>query len=358
MADYAGKTKYWIFVLKTRDPARSSIPIKRATRPTYATDTKSASRARPHLQGYIEMINRKTMIQMKHDINPRCKWLPRGGTALEAATYAKKDNTGIYEDGVLSKSDQGKRNDMAEIFKMIENGADEADICRKYPGQFIRYHAGITKAISLQFQKRVGDIEIYYIYGKTGSGKTSSVVKKEGEALYHTYDQDLRWFDGYKPSRHSAILIDEFNGSQKAVFYNKILDRYTPWVEVKGAKLRITAKRIYICSNYKLKEVANTQGWSPEELEQFKRRVTKFIHVERLPGAPPVDIWAPLVPQAAEPTTPVRPQHPHGWRQRRRATPPTCADSACSGAPAGSRHSMRVTNAPRSGILCSRSRNR
>lgn len=263
---------------------------------------------KPHWQGYIEFNSRKRLAWLKDQIHDKAHWEKRFGTSEEAANYCKKDGH-FQEKGTLSVSDQGKRNDLVNTYRMIKDGADLLEIADRYPGTCMRYLGNIKSLINLQYRPINVKLEVHYIYGASGSGKTSSVVNLCGDKLYTWYDSEKTWFDGLQPRRHPYLLIDEFNGANRPVFYNKMLDRYQPTVEVKGGMIKTCFEKIYICSNYTIDQVATAKSWTEEEVAQFKRRITKIHHVVRLPGADPVNVFAPIdpAPLSVPPTRPHRP---------------------------------------------------
>jgi len=117
-----------------------------------------------------------------------------------------------------------------------------------------------------------GAPEVYYIYGKPGTGKTRFVRDKEPD-VYDVPD-GYQWFNGY--SGEEAVLFDNFEGPAKnRSFFLKLIDRYPIQVPTKGGFTWWKPKRIYITSVIAPAEMAQNFA----DVKEFYRRVTVFKRV-------------------------------------------------------------------------------
>jgi len=219
----------------------------------------------PHLQGYIEFKNPRTLEALKA-INSRIHWEVRKGTPEQAAVYCKKEGD-FAEWGKISR--QGKRSDLDEIVEAIDNGAKARDIFDLAPSGFIRYHKGIERAISLQYKHRTGAPEVAWRWGLTGTGKTRFCVEKHPS---HYIKDGTTWWDGYE--QQEAIIIDDFDGKWAFRDLLRLLDRYTYQGQVKGGFIPINSPFIYITC-----EFPPMKFWSGNDLAQVLRRITSITEV-------------------------------------------------------------------------------
>ena len=110
--------------------------------------------------------------------------------------------------------EQGKRNDLEELRGMVEQGmtldeillADTDNHASRCVGWLSRLIEARDRSIYNSSSSR--DIEVYYLYGQTGVGKTSYVMNKYApEDVYRVSDY-LHPFDGY--GNQKVLLMDEF----------------------------------------------------------------------------------------------------------------------------------------------------
>lgn len=209
----------------------------------------------PHLQGFVVFKSNKRL-------SGCVKWLPGAhfekthGTNEQAASYCKKD--GDYTEEGVMPNDTPARKSIA--WKDVIQSARDGTLEEKYPAVYVHnnrwYH-----------QERQAHIKLapldgtcgYWIYGPSGTGKTTAVYDKFG--IDKVYDKGVnKWWDGY--SNEETVLIDDVtteNGKFIASFLLRWADKFPVRVETKGGMLRVRPKRIVITSNFTLEEVfANT----------------------------------------------------------------------------------------------------
>ena len=114
-------------------------------------------------------------------------------------------------------------------------------------------------------------------HGKTGAGKTRSVMDNvdDPEDIYiHPGGQ---WFDGY--DGQPIVLFDDYAGSEfKLQYLLKLLDRYPMQVPVKGGFVSFVPQEIYITSNL------DPNDWyknaHQEHVSAMFRRFTNVVNFE------------------------------------------------------------------------------
>jgi len=100
----------------------------------------------PHLQGFV-VFKKKIRLTGAKKLLPHCHVTTRynHSTNEEAANYCKKENQ-YYEKGTLHE--QGKRNDLLQIKKLIENGASIEEIRDNHYGSWVRYKRSFEEHIN------------------------------------------------------------------------------------------------------------------------------------------------------------------------------------------------------------------
>lgn len=145
--------------------------------------------------------------------------------------YAEKGEQVIcYAEHGEIKGRQGKRNDIAEIEALINQGLRPKQIMEKRPS-FWRYEKWIKKAFLAKRERDTPikrDVKRYYHAGDTGSGKTNTYVdlcEKYGEGeVYLLSDYEIGGFDGYEAER--CLFLDEYRGQLRFYILLQILDVY------------------------------------------------------------------------------------------------------------------------------------
>jgi hypothetical protein len=89
-------------------------------------------------------------------------------------------------------------------------------------------------------------MDIMYIFGATGTGKSHYVDKEAGPAAYWK-DGGSKWFHGYEGEEN--VVIDEYRSGFPYGVFLQLLDKYPIKVEVKGGMPEFVAKKVWITSN-------------------------------------------------------------------------------------------------------------
>lgn len=149
----------------------------------------------------------------------------------EGEKYADKKETNLEntfeEYGVLPADRKCGNSLNDEIYEMIENGSTDYEIISTYPGAMNKIDT-IRKSRQILTEEKVKNtfrnLDVHYLWGKTGTGKTRYVMEKYGYSnVYRITDYDHP-FDGYKGEK--VILFDEFRSSLKITDMLTLLDGY------------------------------------------------------------------------------------------------------------------------------------
>lgn len=101
----------------------------------------------PHLQGYIEWKNARTLDQMKKK-HKTAHWEVRKGTQEQALNYATKWEDATYVDGPWcygEKAAQGERTDIQRLLDCVKEGKKDLEIAEEVGETYFKYHNAVTK---------------------------------------------------------------------------------------------------------------------------------------------------------------------------------------------------------------------
>ena len=221
----------------------------------------------PHLQGYMEFKTNQRLTALKK-INEKIHWEQRKGTPEEASDYCKKDKD-FYEIGELSKG-RGSRSDIVAVREVVENGGGMKEVMEETNSyQAVRF---AEKLLTYKEKKRNWEMEVIWLWGKTGCGKTKKAFEETTNPWVS--GKNLKWWEGY--DAHEDVIIDDFRADFCTYHeFLRILDRYPYTVEIKGGSRQLLAKRIYITSCYPPNKAYKTV----EDKGQLLRRITKIIEM-------------------------------------------------------------------------------
>lgn len=124
---------------------------------------------------------------------------------------------------------------------------------------------------------------VIWIFGPTGSGKTRTALDL-GLRLYGEEgifmvppQEEIKWFDGYKPGQHRMCLYDEFRESQVPQISQllRMMDRYPLEFQVKGGFTHFKSELIVFTSDRDVRSCYSMQG----SIDQALRRMGAVIYM-------------------------------------------------------------------------------
>lgn len=182
---------------------------------------------------------------------------------------------GTFEESGDLPEEADKRQKQSEaILSMIENGDNNSDIVRAYPSSMNHLrHIDETRQVLLEDKYRNTFRELYveYIWGKTGVGKTRSVMDKYGYENVFRVTNYEHPFDGYRGQ--DVILFDEFRSSLPIADMLKYLDGYPLMLPCRYSDKVACFTKAYLVSNIPMeRQYPNIQHDEPETWDAFLRR--------------------------------------------------------------------------------------
>ncbi|HAS79036.1 MAG TPA: replication protein [Ruminococcus sp.] len=172
----------------------------------------------------------------------------------------KKKETNFLETfeewGEMPVERQGKRNDLADLYDMIKSGMSNYEIITAET-QYLFDVEKIEKARKVikeeEYKNKWRDIDVHYIYGNTGTGKTRYVMDKYGyENVCKVTNYRHHPFDDY--SGQPVILFDEYRSSFELKDMLNYLDGYPLNLPARYCNRVACYTTVYIVSNIPLQD--------------------------------------------------------------------------------------------------------
>ena len=165
------------------------------------------------------------------------------------------------------------------VLRMIDEGFTNAEIIRAVPSYATKIpHINTVRQTLLEEKnsKKWRDLDITYIYGETGTGKTRSVMEKYGyDNVYKTTNYQHP-FDGY--NGEDVILLDEFRSSIQFGDLLQFLDGYPCKLPARYTDKVACYTKVYIISNIKLcEQYKNIQTEQPQSWNGLIRRINTIL---------------------------------------------------------------------------------
>lgn len=182
----------------------------------------------------------------------------------------------FFEFGECPEEHQGVSSASATIVTMIKDGATNDEIVDEVPSSFKELEK-IDRVRSMYRDKKYAsmwrDLEVTYIFGKTGSGKTRSVMEKYGyENCYRVtdYKHPFDTYDG-----QDVLIFEEFRSGVKHGDMLNYLDGYPLLLPCRYFNRQACYTKVYILTNIPPDE--QYTGIDKETRRAFWRRIKKVI---------------------------------------------------------------------------------
>lgn len=188
-----------------------------------------------------------------------------------------------WEWGEIPIERAGNRNDLAELYELIQDGFTNAEIIEQNPDNILLLqHIDRTRKAILEekFKSDWRDLEVTYIFGPTGTGKSRYVMETHGYANVFRVTDYLHPFDSYR--QQDVIVFEEFSSSIKIQDMLNYLDGYPLELPSRYSNKQASFTKAYIISNLPLrKQYETVQLEKPEVWKAFLRRIKKVLLIEK-----------------------------------------------------------------------------
>lgn len=188
---------------------------------------------------------------------------------------------GTFEEfGDVPVERQGKRNDLDDLYGMIKEGLSDYEIMEQCPDYLLNLDK-IERARQVvrqeTYKNQWRNLEVTYIWGDTGSGKTRGVMERYGyENVYRVTDY-LHPFDSYKGQ--NVVVFEEFRSGLRVGDMLNYLDGYPLELPCRYNNKYACYTKVYLISNVPLsQQYASLQLDNYESYRAFLRRISSVQH--------------------------------------------------------------------------------
>lgn len=172
---------------------------------------------------------------------------------------------------------------MAEVIEAIKDGKTTAEIVEDNPALAFKVQQINTlrqTLLSKQYMKENRNVEVSYIYGATGAGKTRGIFAKHApmDVCRITNYGSKRGinFDGY--SAQDVLVFEEFASQIPIEDMLSYLDIYPVYLPARYSDRVACYTQVYITSNIPLEQQYTDVQWDrPETWQAFLRRISKVV---------------------------------------------------------------------------------
>lgn len=214
-----------------------------------------------HWQSFIQLPTRKRFSTLKRDLTnlgfDDCHIEPRYSSVAACVAYCSKSDTAIVPPTTIGTIDmrdkQGTRQDLADMRSLIvDDGYTARDvILADTDNKSARYTRWLHELEDAKNAKKYSilerDIEVYYLYGSPGVGKTRHVYDRYGAADIYRVTDYKHPFDAY--AYQPVLLLDEFNAQFSWEQLLVLLDRYPTELPARYANKWAAYTTVWLVSN-------------------------------------------------------------------------------------------------------------
>lgn len=170
-----------------------------------------------------------------------------------------------------------------EIYQLVKEGKSNFEILEIFPKAYTRIDKiNKTREIinSQIFEEKLRFVQVSYIWGKAGCGKTSYVMNKYGLKNVYRVTNYKNPFDGYKGQK--VIVFEEFRSSIDIKDMLSYLDIYPLDLPCRYQDKIAQYDTVYIITNIPLeKQYIETQKFENETWQAFRRRIDEVIEMKK-----------------------------------------------------------------------------
>lgn len=241
----------------------------------------------PHTHFYIVFSN-AVMFSTLHKRFYGAHIEPAKGSNQENRDYIRKEGKwadsdksetsveGTFEEsGELPEECPARQKQSAAILEMVKAGASDIEIVNAFPSAMTRLHhidAVRQTMLAEENKKKFRKLYVEYIWGKTGVGKTRSIMEKYNYDVYRVtnYKNPFDWYRG-----EDVVFFDEYRSSLLIAEMLKYLDGYPLILPCRYGDRAACYTKVYVVSNIPMEQqYPNIQLEEPETWNAWLRRFT------------------------------------------------------------------------------------
>lgn len=270
----------------TRDKIKKILERKKVQ--YYCISDEIGEQGTPHVHIYVVWENDCEFNTLIKKFNKKAHVEYPNGTSQENRDYVFKEGKYLNSEkaatnlrdtheeyGVCPIESPGKRNDLDQLYEKIREGKSNYEIITE-DHSMIRYLDKMDKVrktiLSENAKNNWRDIDVTYIWGVTGSGKTRSIMEKYGYANVYRVTDYNHPFDSYQGQ--DIVLFEEFRSSLRIDDMLKYLDGYPVELACRYSNQQALFTKVYFATNIDITDqYPNIQKDETETWKAFLRRV-------------------------------------------------------------------------------------
>ena len=209
-------------------------------------------------------------------------YVRKDGKWLDDAKHETNLADTFEEWGVLPPDRSRQETQSEKIMQMVIAGKSNAEILAELPTAYNKLqHIEQARQTLLQdqFKNAWRKLNVTYLWGDTGAGKTRSVMEAFGYSNVYQVTNYNHPFDGYKGQ--DVIIFEEFRSSLRIDDMLKYLDGYPLMLPCRYADKVACYTKVFLISNISLEQqFPNIQLSNPETWAAFRRRIHDVMRME------------------------------------------------------------------------------
>lgn len=185
--------------------------------------------------------------------------------------------------GIFPQQKSDSNSKMAKLIQLVEEGISDYELIKKYP-EFVTSLQYVDRLRMIIEKQRFGnvyrEVEVIYIFGKTGTGKTRGVMEAETPSrVCRVVNYEKNALDEY--AGHEVLLLDEYNENFSIQFLLTLLEGYPREISKRYNNRMACYTKVYIISNIPLEhQYRKVQRSEPEVFRALLRRISRVIWYE------------------------------------------------------------------------------
>ena len=226
---------------------------------------------RHFVEAHIEQA-RGTCEENKRYVAKTGKWEndPKSDTAIK----------GTFEEwGEMPVERPGNRSDLELLYQLVKDGKSNFEILEENSDYLLRLTdiERVRQTVKAEeFRTTFRAMEVIYLWGKTGAGKTRYVMEQQGYAAVYRVTEYKHPFDGY--AGQEIIVLDEYHSQLKISELLNLLDGYPLELRCRYTNKTACFTKVYIISNLDLHaQYPTVQYEQPETWQALLRRIHQII---------------------------------------------------------------------------------
>lgn len=270
------RTEYYCFCYETGEQGTEHFHLYIKFQNPQSTSILSKRFGNAH----VEAIRNQSTSQQNRD------YIRKEGAYLDSEKKATNHIETFYESGECptdGKKNQGHRNDIEAMISLVQDGASNMEIVQAVPSMALRIPAveQYRQAYWEEQGKEYRQLRVWYIYGKTRTGKTSYVYQAhDASEIYSVVDyKGTGIWDKYDTARTRVLLLDEYRSALPFSLILALCDGQPLTLNCRYANRVCLHDTVYIVSNISLMEqYPNIQREEPDSWEAFLARINQVRH--------------------------------------------------------------------------------